>query len=82
MVIYFVSITDDKIGDGLPQVMTVGRFLHTQGYGHVILKIQLQHMTKQNIFCSFLASMLVMLLVVIYFCNEVNQIAQRLFWIE
>ena len=71
-----------RIGDGLPQVMTVGRFLHTQGYGHVILKIQLQHMTKQKIFCNFLTSMLVVLLVVIYFCNGVSQIAQRLFWIE
>ncbi len=65
-----------------PQVMTVGRFLHTQGYGHVIFKTQLQHMTKRNIFCNFLTSKLVVLLVVIYYCNGVNQIAQRLFWIE
>ncbi len=71
-----------RIGDGLPQAMTMGRFLHTQGYGHVILKIQLQHMTKRNIFCSFLTSKLVVLLVVDYSCNGVNQIAQRLFWIE
>ncbi len=71
-----------RIGDGLPELITVGRFFHTQGYGHVILKIQLQHMTKRNIFCSFLTSMLVVPLVVIYFCNGVNQIAQRLFCIE
>ncbi len=62
--------------------MTMGRFLHTQGYGHVILKIQLQHFIKWNIFCSFLTSIIVMLLVVIFFHNGVNQIAQRLLWIE
>jgi hypothetical protein len=66
MVTYFVSITDDKdrglaaLSDDSGKIL-----LHTQGYGHVILKIQLQHMTKRNIFCSFLTSMLVMLLVVI-----------------
>ncbi len=71
-----------RIGDGLPQVMTMGRFLHTQSYRHVILKIQLKHFIKWNIFCSFLTSIIVMLLVVIFFHNGVNQIAQRLFWIE
>ncbi len=83
MVTYFVSNTDDtRMGDGLPQVMTMGKFLHTQGYGHVILKIQLHNFIKWNIFCSFLTSIIVMLLVVIFFHNGVNQITQRLFWIE
>jgi hypothetical protein len=82
MVTYFVSITDDKDKGWSAPGDDSGKILHTQGYGHVILKIQLQHMTKRNIFCSFLTSMLVVLLVVIYFCNGVNQIAQILFWIE
>ncbi len=67
-----------RIGDGLPQVITMVRFLRTQGYGHVILKTKLQHMIKWNIFCSFLTSMLVMLLVVIFFHNGVDRIAQKL----
>ena len=70
MVTYFVSITDDKDRGWAAPSDDSGKIFHTQGYGHVILKIQLQHLIKWNIFCSFLTSMLVMLLVVIFFTIE------------
>ncbi len=47
--------------DSFHQVIAVERFLSMQGDGHIILKIQSLHMTKQNTSCGSLTSMLVML---------------------
>ncbi len=58
--------------DGFPQVIAVERFMSMQGDRQVILKIQNLHMTKQNTSCGSLTSMLVMLWVIITFCNGVN----------
>jgi hypothetical protein len=68
--------------DGIHQVIAVERFMSLQRDGQVIIKIQNIHMTKQNTSCGSLTSMLVMLYVIITFCNEVNQMGAKLFLIK
>jgi hypothetical protein len=58
--------------DGFHQVITVERFMLMQGDGQAILLIQNLHMTKQNTSCGSLTSILVMLWVIITFCDGVN----------
>jgi hypothetical protein len=64
------------------QVITGERFMSMQRDEQVILKIKNLHMTKQNISCDLLTSMLVMLEVLITFSNGVNQIGAKFFLIK
>ncbi len=76
-----MSITDDKDrGWAVPSDDSENNFAFTKLWAYDPQDSTPTY-TKRNIFCNFLRSMLVVLLVVINFCNGVNQIAQRLFWI-
>ncbi len=82
MVTYFVSITDDKDrGSPAPSDDSGKIFTYTRLWACDPQDSAPSYDQAEN-FCSFFTSMLVVLLIVIYFCNGVNQIAQRLFWIE
>ena len=82
MVTYFVSITDDKDrgwaapSDDSGKIFTYTRLWACDPQDSTPTYDQAEY------FLQFLTSMVVVLLALIYFCNGVNQIAQRLFWIE
>ncbi len=78
----FVSITDDKDRGWAAPIDDSGKIFSYTRLWACDPQDSTPTYDQANIFYSFLTSMLVVLLLVIYFCNGVNQIAQRLFWIE